>query len=57
MTRVSKLPVAKRRQIGAKVSVELWKQMRMLALEQGRDATQLLDEAMAEYIKKHKKEK
>ena len=42
------------KQVGAKIDAELWKQMRVLAIEQGTTATRLLNDAMREYIERHK---
>ena len=42
------------KQIGAKIDATLWKELRKLAIEQDRTATQLLNEAMREYLAKHK---
>lgn len=42
------------KQIGAKIDADLWMQMRMLALMQGTTATKLLNEAMREYLDKHR---
>ncbi len=42
------------KQVGAKIDAELWKQLRVLAIEQGTTATRLLNDAMREYISRHK---
>lgn len=44
----------KPKQIGVKIDPALWKELRLLALKQDRTATELLEEAMKEYIKKHR---
>ena len=43
---------ADRRQIGVKLNSELWRQVRILALEQDRTAGELLEDAMREYLTK-----
>lgn len=43
------------KQIGAKINARLWKEIRMIALETDRLATDLLNEAMQDFIKKHGK--
>ena len=42
-----------RRQIGIKLNMGLWKEIKMIALEQERTATEVLEDAMREYIKEH----
>jgi hypothetical protein len=39
--------------IGAKVDVTLWLQLRTLAIQQGRRSSDLLNEAIDEYLNKH----
>lgn len=41
------------KQIGAKIDPVLWQEMRVLALRTGRTATDLLNEAMREYLERH----
>jgi hypothetical protein len=43
-----------RKQIGVKLDVDLWREIRILALETDRTAGELLEEAMQEYLVKHK---
>lgn len=43
-----------RRQIGVKLDSELWRQVRILALEQDRTAGELLEDAMREYLEKQR---
>jgi hypothetical protein len=43
-----------RKQIGVKLDVDLWREIRVLALETDRTAGELLEEAMQEYLVKHK---
>ena len=40
-----------RKQIGVKIDSELWTRIKILALEQGRTAGELLEEAMRAYLK------
>jgi len=44
----------KPKQIGVKIDPALWKELRMVALEQDRTATELLEEAIREYIDRHR---
>lgn len=46
-----------RKQLGVKIDSALWTQMKILALEQGRTAGELLEDAMREYQKKHGRSK
>ena len=41
------------KQLGVKVDVERWKRFRILALKKERTATELLKQAMAEYLSNH----
>jgi hypothetical protein len=43
---------AKKRNIGVKVNEATWRQFRSLAVAQGRNAGDLLDELMEEYVSK-----
>ena len=43
-----------RKQIGVKLDVDLWKDLRKLALDMDRTGGELLEEAMREYLAKHK---
>jgi hypothetical protein len=43
---------AKKKNIGVKVNETTWRQFRSLAVAQGRNAGDLLDELMLEYIEK-----
>ncbi len=42
-----------RKQVGTKLDPELYRQIRALALLQGRRAGELIDEAMREYLMRH----
>ena len=42
----------KKKNIGVKVNEAIWRQFRSLAVAQGRNAGDLLDEIMAEYVEK-----
>jgi len=42
-----------RKQIGIRLDMGLWKEIKMIALEQDRTATEVLEDAMSMYIKKH----
>ena len=42
-----------RRQIGCKHNWALWTKFKILALKNGRDAGELLEDAMREYLRKH----
>ncbi|RZB34869.1 MAG: hypothetical protein SRB1_00637 [Desulfobacteraceae bacterium Eth-SRB1] len=44
-----------RKQIGVKIDSALWTRMKITALEQGRTAGELLEDAMREYLKKKRK--
>ena len=44
-----------RKQIGVKLDVDLWRELRILALEKDRTAGDLLEEAMREYVARHKR--
>jgi predicted transcriptional regulator len=44
-----------RRQIGVKLNSDLWREMRVLALQRDRTAGELLEEAMREYLEKQRK--
>jgi predicted transcriptional regulator len=41
------------KQLGVKVNIDLWREFRMLAIKQDRTATELLKEAMEEYLERH----
>jgi hypothetical protein len=41
------------KQIGVKIDPELWKEMRVLALQQDITATEALNRAMREYLERH----
>lgn len=43
-----------RKQIGVKINSELWKRIKILALEQGRTAGELLEEALRAYLENKK---
>lgn len=49
-----KQPEKEARQLGVKINPSLWKQMKLLAVAQDKTATELLEQAMVEYIEKHK---
>ena len=51
-----KEPKPERRQIGCKLNSALWTQVKILALQQGRTAGELLEEAMQQYLERHGKE-
>lgn len=42
-----------KKQIGIRLDMGLWKEIKMIALEQDRTATLVLEDAMRMYIKKH----
>ena len=44
------------KQLGVQVDIELWKQFRKLALDREVTASDLLKEAMAEFISRHGKD-
>ena len=44
-----------RRQIGVKLDMDLWRELRILALEEDRTAGELLEEAMREYLERHRR--
>jgi hypothetical protein len=44
-----------RRQIGVKLDMDVWRDLKILALEKDRTAGELLEEAMREYLAKHRK--
>ena len=44
-----------RKQIGVKIDSELWLQIKVLALKQGRTGGELLEEAMRAYLEKKAK--
>jgi len=44
-----------RKQIGVKLDVDLWREIRVLALETDHTAGEVLEEAMRDYLVKHKK--
>jgi len=43
-----------RKQIGVKLDQDLWRRLKILALKQDRTAGELLEEAMGEYLNRHK---
>ncbi len=43
-----------RKQIGVKLNQDLWRELKILALQQDRTAGELLEDAMEEYLKRHK---
>lgn len=43
----------KTKQLGIQIDVERWRRFRMLAIKQDRTATELMEEAMAEYLERH----
>jgi hypothetical protein len=43
-----------RKQLGVLINSVLWTQIKILALQQGRNATEVLEDAMREYLQKHK---
>ena len=45
--------MSEKKQVGAKIDADLWKQLRMIALEESTQAGALLDQAMKEFIEKH----
>jgi hypothetical protein len=45
----------KRKQIGCLLDTELWTEVKILALKQGRTAGEVLEDSMREYLKKHGK--
>jgi hypothetical protein len=42
-----------RKQIGVKINAELWWELRKVAFDEGKTATESLEAAMREYIEKH----
>ena len=45
----------KRVQIGTKVDAYLWRELRMVAVQEQKNAYELLDEAIQDVIRKHKR--
>jgi len=45
-----------RRQLGVKIDVELWRQLRAFAVKRGINAFELLEQAIAEFLQKHRGE-
>ena len=43
-----------RKQVGTQIDVELYRQIRVLALQQGRRAGEVIDEALRDYIAKQR---
>ena len=52
---VKKSEQKQHRQIGAKFDVEQWRRLRALAIQQGRTGTELLHEAISDYLQRHEK--
>ncbi len=50
---MAKVEKPKVKQLGIKVDVDLWRRFRTLAFQQDRTATELLEEAMREYLERH----
>jgi predicted transcriptional regulator len=44
-----------RKQVGTKLDPDIYRQIRILALQQGRTAGSVIDEALREYIAKQRK--
>jgi predicted transcriptional regulator len=44
-----------RKQIGVKLDVDLWREIRVLAVETDRTAGELLEEAMREHLERHRR--
>jgi macrodomain Ter protein organizer (MatP/YcbG family) len=44
------------KQLGVQVDVEVWRRFRTLAFQKGVTATDMLREAMEEYIERHRKD-
>ena len=42
-----------RKQIGVKIDTALWTQLKILALKQGKDGFEVLEEAIREYVERH----
>jgi hypothetical protein len=42
-----------RRQIGCKVNWSLWTEFKVMGIKQGRDAGEILEDAMREYLERH----
>ena len=55
MTKFKRKKQPERKQIGVKIDSELWMQIKILALKQGRTAGELLQDAMRLYLEKHDK--
>ncbi len=51
MTKFKRKKQLERKQIGVKIDSELWMQIKILALKQGRTAGELLEDAMRLYLK------
>jgi len=47
--------MSEKKQIGVKINSDLWRELRKAALDQDRTATELLEEAIQDYIEKHRR--
>lgn len=52
----AKEPEPKRRQLGIKFNEGLWIRLRTVALRKRRTGTELMEEAVREYLRKHENE-
>jgi len=60
MNMVRKKPPSKekkveRKQIGVKINVELWREIKILALREGRTAGEILEDSLRDYLKRAEK--
>lgn len=52
--RLEKKETKTTKQLGVQVNIELWKRFRKLAIDRDQMATTLLEEAMEEYLERHR---
>ena len=55
MPRTNKPLSRESQQIGVRVNPTIWREIRLLAMQQDKTATELLNQAMEDFVKKHKK--
>jgi predicted DNA-binding ribbon-helix-helix protein len=53
-TKAIKIDEPERKQTGVKLDLELWREFKSIAVRRGSTATELLEEAMRDYLKKVK---
>jgi metal-responsive CopG/Arc/MetJ family transcriptional regulator len=51
-TKAIKIDEPERKQTGVKLDLELWREFKSIAVRRGSTATELLEEAMRDYLKK-----